>query len=358
MKTIQLSHLKVDLGNYRIKKNIPNNQRETIKEILINQGDKLVKLAKDILDNGLNPSELLLVTPDNEDPGHFFVKDGNRRLTAIKLMHSPEMAGDLPHRKDFDKLSKKFANHPIIGNGIECYVESDQNKINLWIERRHNGELSGIGTVQWTSAMKGLYDQDVNNKDPRVFSIILNFLQEHGDLSSDLRDYILNNSTNVDRLFSTPSFRDALGIQWKNGTIAFTGDDIKAGVMLLQKILERMNRSDFTVKNIMDVKQRDEFAKNFIEWKVIPTDPSPSNPTKIKPSPISSTPSTSNNPDNLNNEQAEILSPPSTSNAMPEKIKPSGSISKPSSLSRTTLAIMKGKANRVHSQKAVMLLFS
>ena len=47
-------------------------------------------LAKDIVNYGMNPTELSIVMPLNDDLRRYVVLEGNRRLTALKALENPE----------------------------------------------------------------------------------------------------------------------------------------------------------------------------------------------------------------------------------------------------------------------------
>ena len=54
-KLIDLSLLNINIENPRFE--MVGNRREAIKTIIYDQGDKLTKLATDIVEEGLNPGE-------------------------------------------------------------------------------------------------------------------------------------------------------------------------------------------------------------------------------------------------------------------------------------------------------------
>src|SRR5712664_4025810 len=81
--------LLIDAENPRLAQP-STGQREAQKEMASRQGKKLLALAKDILENGLNPSDLPIVTPLNDDLGRYTVLEGNRRLVALKALENPE----------------------------------------------------------------------------------------------------------------------------------------------------------------------------------------------------------------------------------------------------------------------------
>ena len=65
------------------------SQRDLIADLVDN--DKVLELAKSIVDNGYYPVEALIIV---EEGGKKYVVEGNRRLAALKLLISPEVAHD------------------------------------------------------------------------------------------------------------------------------------------------------------------------------------------------------------------------------------------------------------------------
>ena len=93
IQRIKITNLSLDLKNYRF--NPQNSQREAIKEMLKGKGgEKLYRLAKADVTEGLNPSEMLMIAPiEDETAGRVMYKvlEGNRRVTALKLLGIPEL---------------------------------------------------------------------------------------------------------------------------------------------------------------------------------------------------------------------------------------------------------------------------
>ena len=91
------------------------NQREAIAVMIESQKKKLATLAEDIVKNGLNPSDPLIVTPNEKNGRKFKVLEGNRRITTLKLLKNnnliPEEHKPLLNR--FKKLSSDYAKNPI-----------------------------------------------------------------------------------------------------------------------------------------------------------------------------------------------------------------------------------------------------
>ena len=137
---IDIALLTVDLGNFRIGDQ--ETTRHAYKAMVEEEGDDLINLADDILTRGLSPAESFIVGPNPDEPKHFIVYEGNRRLTALRLMETPALAEGTKLYKRFQELSKKYSLKPI--KKISCAVLEDKEKALEWIERKHL-DLGGRG---------------------------------------------------------------------------------------------------------------------------------------------------------------------------------------------------------------------
>ena len=87
MATIQLipiAQLLIDSDNPRIE-DIGVSQRDAIRTLVGSLQRKIISLAKDIVEHGLNPSEALIVMPHSKSPVRYIVLEGNRRICALKV---------------------------------------------------------------------------------------------------------------------------------------------------------------------------------------------------------------------------------------------------------------------------------
>src|SRR6266853_2272194 len=141
---IPVSDLLIDAENPRLKQ--PNvGQRDAQRELAAHLQSKLLKLAKDIVEYGMNPSDLPLVMPNKGD-SRFIVLEGNRRLVAIKSLENPDsIAGAITPAilTALRRLSTQYQQSPL--ESINCVVVKDREKARHWIELRHTGENEGAG---------------------------------------------------------------------------------------------------------------------------------------------------------------------------------------------------------------------
>jgi hypothetical protein len=122
-----------------------NSQSEAISYLCNNE--KVLVLAKDIVENGLNPLELFALIKERGNT--YFSAEGNRRLCAIKLLNDPDLS-PTKYRKDFESLSKKSS--PI--SNVFSVIFKDREEVRLWLDRIHAGSDDGRGRRQWKAQQK------------------------------------------------------------------------------------------------------------------------------------------------------------------------------------------------------------
>ena len=66
---------------------------EAIQLMIKSQGSKIIALAHHLADNGTNPASLPIIIPSNDKDDRYYVLDGNRRLSALRLLERPELGG-------------------------------------------------------------------------------------------------------------------------------------------------------------------------------------------------------------------------------------------------------------------------
>lgn len=99
-------------------------------------------LTKDIVEQG-EIYEYPLVSPEKSK---FIVFDGNRRVTCLKLL-------DDPRRAPTTELQAFFRDQKTLWKGtfpkeILCQVETNRDRIDEILFRRHTGSQSGVGQVR------------------------------------------------------------------------------------------------------------------------------------------------------------------------------------------------------------------
>ncbi|HGF5158150.1 TPA: hypothetical protein ACF339_003806 [Vibrio parahaemolyticus] len=283
--TINVNNLLLDLDNSRFP-NQPENQRQAIVFMLKQQGDKLFKLAKDIIEFGLDPSERLVVVKDESE--NYVVVEGNRRVTTLKLLQNIDMVEE---DKTTRKIKNLLASNPEIPQAVECVVyQQDDEGYEHWVNLKHTGENDGVGRVHWKG--QEVDRHRAKHGETSFGNQLITFISKEPDIKSSIKG---NTSklkiTNITRLLGDPAVRERLALHMVTGSL-FCKCPKSQFVERITKLLDEMLETDdsgkiqFTVNRIKKKDDRKDFMSqlNIVapedslssSWKL--TDPKSYNP--------------------------------------------------------------------------------
>jgi len=241
-------------------------------------------LTKDIVEQG-EIYEYPLVSPDKSK---FIVFDGNRRVTCLKLL-------DDPRRAPTTGLQVFFRDQRALWKGtfpkeIQCQVETDRDRVDEILFRRHTGSQSGIGQSTWDDRMKATFvTRTGKGGGPSVADEIEKRLAEANLLPSRRK---IPRST-LNRLLSAEPFRHRVGISMKGGRFQFTHDETKS-LAALARIAKDMAERDLVLGDIWDIDGKQSYLDQLEREGVLPkktgtatiADPvkPAEKPAKVKPS--------------------------------------------------------------------------
>jgi hypothetical protein len=261
---IEPALLAFDVENPRIPFQDNLSQRAALLALVKDQdGAYLLALADDIASFGLSPAELPIVMPSPKKDGRYIVLDGNRRLTAIRALESPDAVSEAVRPGILDqlrKLSTKYQKSPI--TTVECVVVKDKTEAEHWIFLRHNGRSGGAGTVDWGAHEKARFRAKASGEiaaDTRL----LDFLEQGGYITSEERKRVP--ASNFRRLIETKAVLERLGIE-VGADGSFTFHDEKSAIAGLLYITNDLASKATKVGDIYTKEQRKEYAES------LPTD--------------------------------------------------------------------------------------
>lgn len=171
---IELALLLLSDKNPRLEPSF--GETEALTNMIKDQGEKLLVLASDIIENGLNPLDTIAVYPSETYSGYYEVGEGNRRICALKLLGDPSLIKPINislHSK-FVNLSEKYREQKM----IEVGVFDNEEALRHWMEIRHMGEQGGRGLSKWNSIQKARYGR----------------IQSGSDSLLDFWDWLVNNN--------------------------------------------------------------------------------------------------------------------------------------------------------------------
>lgn len=273
-RDIELTHLLLNPLNPRLRDGI-EGQHDAIKELVAEQGKKILVLAKHIVEHGQDPSTIPVVVPD-DDEAHYIVVEGNRRITALKLLHSEELAAAvLPEklRTKFVSLRGQAADLP---DTVFCAVLPDEEAADIWVRLRHQGEAEGAGVVAWSGIASERHR--ARSGDEGLGHKVTEFLKAQGALSERATSSLQSAFpiTTLNRILNTPGVRSTLGLQLDKGEL-YTSHTAKEVARALTWIVEDLAAG----KSVSDLKNRDlreKYVRDEVPKKLLP-DPASAGPT-------------------------------------------------------------------------------
>lgn len=256
----KIEKLNLDLDNPRFAG--LSSTRAALISILVDQGQKLVELADDIVQEGLSPAHQILAIP-GQSVGSYVIVDGNRRLAALKILINPsfldgsdEISASI--KKQFQKLSEKFDRKSL--EPIRVALLDTRDEANRWIELIHTGENKGRGVVDWD----GVATARFRGRSPAIQ--VLEMLRKNGSISEE--DFARFPITNLGRLLGTPEVRTKLGVVIEDGKpkLLFELKDVEP---MLSYVVSELGSGRTTVSQLKGREDRVAFV-NSIPKKLLP----------------------------------------------------------------------------------------
>ncbi|MFA1015273.1 hypothetical protein [Dubosiella newyorkensis] len=232
-REISLSSLVIFAENPRHE---PAENEEKAMELLwiIVGSQKMVNLAKDIAENGLNPNELPILVPLASKKGKFEVYDGNRRLTALRILSDPDKYDFISTSQKSKLKSIAQTNLSRIPKKVFACITSQEHALSL-IKKTHTGVDSGRGRTPWGAEEIRRFELKYGTRKDTT-DYILEKANEYFEIDNLTKRLSI---TSIRRIFFA-SVKNALGFDEKNPA-SFTKDRICLAIKLIEKAAEEDN---------------------------------------------------------------------------------------------------------------------
>jgi len=237
------------------------SEPDCIAWMLEHLGDEIRNLATDIAERGLSPLDGMLALPDPNTKGDYIVWEGNRRITALKLLDNPDRCSDPKLRRKFAAIRGQAKVN--IPRKIEFVVADSVEEADQWIELRHQGPQDGVGTLPWDAMQKSRHLQRLGKKGRYAFShaVVDSILDK---LDDDLKAKVTGKGfkiSTLDRLLKNPEVRDFLGIASADGVprrFLHESEVLKGLTKVLRDIADGM-----AVGKVYDAAKQREYINGF-----------------------------------------------------------------------------------------------
>jgi hypothetical protein len=225
---VPIDNIKLDIKNFRYYGEV-SNQRESIAAMLNDPKSNIYNLAKDIAENGLTPDPIVLSKDESDE---WLVREGNRRITALKILNNPSIVSNKSTRSRFSKIAKKYDGK--IPDYVECISCDDENCILDYLDRLHTGEREGTGRINWSSENKSQFDMHLGKPAANALAIkVKGWAQKEG--ASLNEPYKI---TNLQRVLQNKNVQSKLKYSWDGKDITASLDQ-KTLMKILTVIAEK-----------------------------------------------------------------------------------------------------------------------
>lgn len=184
-KYLAVNDLKLDLGNYRTVKQ--SSELKAIHALIAIETDWFWELMRSLLSDGYLPVETIVVQKNGEK---FIVKEGNRRIAALKLAFGYVKRAQFDLPSDIDEMiagttkAWKDANEKV---PCTVYAEADDAVVDRVVSLIH-GKKEKAGRSNWASIAKARHNRDKNGASEPALDMLEKYLKVGQNLTHAGRD--------------------------------------------------------------------------------------------------------------------------------------------------------------------------
>ena len=260
---LRIDELLLDLDNPRLGST--SSQSEALASIVRLNPGHFQNLMASIRDDGLDPGDSLYVVR-SEDGQDFVVLEGNRRLSALKVLSNPDvLAGtDLIEsmKKPLVREATGFERSEV--EPIRCVRFDDREEANDWIRRRHTGIAGGEGRITWKPLEIQRFSGDYTTID------VIDFVGRNAGYTKEEWEQAQSalgggKSTNLTRLLESAPGQSHLGITVQTEPSRKTplvGVDPKWALQVLKRIVDDILKNEVNSRRLNTATDIEKYFAN------------------------------------------------------------------------------------------------
>ena len=251
-KNIKVSDLLLDKTNPRFVEMFGENPAEDVLIRHMLNHEKAYEIANSILDLGyFHIDEALWVF--SSEGGKYVVREGNRRLSAVKALADPEkFFGNKKNQLKLDELP--------------CLIYTDENALDERIRQRHTSEvIRGWSRLAQAKYAKMMFDKGKVDQSPFLLKLssVYSAAQNIG-MGKRLYDFLENDkkSAILERFFAPAELlKKYCGFYFSKNEVKIL--DENSFKRFLSALIEYTNRNNLTAKDIYSDKKEEYLSENF-----------------------------------------------------------------------------------------------
>ncbi len=182
---VAVNNLALDLGNYRTVKQ-PTEESAT-EAMISTSPDRFWALTDSLLRDGYLPTESIIVLRD--DRGSLIVKEGNRRVAVLKLIHGTLPVDRLSIPDSILKQIQKVSDTWLENNkSVPCtiYGAPDAATVDRIVTLAH-GKGEKAGRDQWNAVARARHNRDANHGSEPALDLLEKYLAQGRNVTSHQR---------------------------------------------------------------------------------------------------------------------------------------------------------------------------
>ncbi len=181
---VAVKDLKLDLMNFRTVKQ--KNDTEAIHALISIHPDWFWSLTESLVDDGYHPTENIIVLEGGEDGHDLIVKEGNRRISALKLIHGyvKRIQFGVPSHLE-SKIASLSEEWKSANNSVPCavYVPSEADIVDKVVTLTH-GKAEQAGRDKWNAVARARHNRDMSNASEPALDLLEKYTKNGENLTS------------------------------------------------------------------------------------------------------------------------------------------------------------------------------
>lgn len=216
-KVVECDQLKFDKENPRLPKRLQGVSEEILVIDYMIRNGNILELMKSIAETGYSSAEPLLVVEDKKDD-KFIVVEGNRRLTAVKLLRNSKLA-----KLRVKSITEIVDNAKYIPDEIPVLVYKSREEILDYLGYRHITGVKEWGALEKARYLDQLYILHYTDENKHeIYAKLAKMIGSRSDYVFKLHQALrLYNKANDDAYYGAQINEEEISFSWLTTALGY-----------------------------------------------------------------------------------------------------------------------------------------
>jgi hypothetical protein len=183
-RPVPVRDLTLDLGNYRTVQQ--TDEKAAVEAMISTSPDRFWALTESLLQDGYLPTDSIIVLRNGRAPAKLTVKEGNRRVAALKLIQKllPVAAFNVPENivSQIKAVSSAWRKD---NESVPCtiYEAADAATVDRIVTLAH-GKGEKAGRDQWNAVARARHNREANGASEPALDLLEKYLSDGGNVTA------------------------------------------------------------------------------------------------------------------------------------------------------------------------------